>query len=206
MSLLYSIKKIISRHLILERLFYRLKSIIRIIPYYLVEEGVSGDDAAIKPKIDASRLVVGPLNESDMKALSQNPETDLPEKRYVDRLKKGWHCMGIRYNESVVAYLWYSLKNGEDILPIQLNRNEAYITDVRTFKAFRGKNLAPYLRFELYKYLRKMGRNKFYSITFCYNEPALGVMNKIRAKRAKLFLCVRIAGKFSWNIVLKSFS
>ena len=207
MSLLYSIKKIINSHQILECIYYRLKSIIRIIPYYLVEEGVSNENNNnIKPKMDTNRLEVGLLHAADMKSLSQNPEMNISEQRFLNRLKNGWYCMGIRYNERIIAYLWYTLKQSEDVLPLKLNSNEAYITDVRTFKPYRGKNLAPYLRYELYKYLRKTGRNKFYSITFCYNDPAVGVIKKIRAKRAKLLLYIRVAGKFSWNIVLKSLS
>jgi hypothetical protein len=208
MSILHTTKIIINNNRILERIYYRLKSIIRIIPYYLVLEGDSAveKESEIKPKMDSNRLVVSLLSESDMKELSQSPETNLSEKKIVDRLKGGWYCMGIRYDGCIISYLWYSLKQGEDFLPLRLNKNEAYITDVRTFEAFREKNLAPYLRCELYKYLRKIGRNKFYSITFCYNKPAIRVMEKIFAKPIKLYLSIIIAKKFYWNIVLKTFT
>jgi hypothetical protein len=207
MSTLYGVRKIINNNRILERIYYLLKSIIRIIPFYLVQEGDSIETCnSIKTKLDANRLVVDQLGISDMKVLSQNPETNASKEELIDRLKNNWHCMGIRYEQSIISYLWYNLKESEKILSFKLNSDEAYITDVRTFEAYRGKNLAPYLRCELYKYLRKIGRNKFYSIIFSYNDPAIRVMKKNNAKLIKLYFSIRITRKFVWNIVLKSFS
>lgn len=206
MLLLYGIKNNIRRHQILQRLFDLSKLIIRFKPYYLVNEGDIDDMInIIKPKLNIDDLVVCSLGESDMENLSQNIEIAQTKAELIHRLKNGWHCMGIRYNGSIISYLWYHLKEVKELLEFQLNDDEAYISDVRTLKPYRGKNLAPYLRYELYNYLRSIGKDKFYSIILCYNKPAIQVMKKINARPVKLILWIHIKKRICCNIVLKSF-
>jgi hypothetical protein len=77
--------------------------------------------------------------------------------------------------------------------------------DARTFSSYKGKNLAPYLRVELYKHLRKMGRTKFISFTFYLNTSAHRFKEKLNAKPQKLYVWFRLFMKYQWNILLKEF-
>jgi hypothetical protein len=71
-------------------------------------------------------------------------------------------------------------------------------------KAFRGKNLAPYLRYKSYDILKKMGRSKIYSVSAFFNSSAVRYKEKLNAKNLKLALYIEIFKKIRWRFNLKT--
>ena len=103
--------------------------------------------------------------------------------------------------------MWCNLRKCDDeSLSFPLKDDEAYLFDARTFKVYRGKNLAPYLRYQLYKCLEQLGRTKFFSITLALDTSALNFKKKLKAKPLNLYLYVNLFQRFTWNIPLRSYA
>lgn len=87
-----------------------------------------------------------------------------------------------------------------------LGSNEAYLNDMYTFHEFRGKNLAPHLRYQAYQLLRKKGIDKFYSISDYWNQSTHRFKHKLGAKKLELRLRIGVSKLFDWNIRLRNFN
>ena len=87
----------------------------------------------------------------------------------------------------------------------KIGDDQAYIYNLYTFEAHRGKNLAPYLRFQLYKTLEEKGIKEIFSITSYFNKSSLRSNKKLRIRRESLNLYVGLFKKYHWNYVLKTY-
>ena len=86
-----------------------------------------------------------------------------------------------------------------------LMEDEAYLFGAATFPAYRGKDLAPYLRYKLYEHLYRMGRTKVYSITLALNYPAMRFNEKLQAKPLRLGLYICLFRKCRFDITLREY-
>ena len=87
-----------------------------------------------------------------------------------------------------------------------LKKNEAYLFDMYTLRAFRGHDLAPFLRYRFYEELSKMGRDVLYSHSDYFNIPAVRFKSKLNAKIIMLCLYIRLFKRFRWHWVLRSYA
>ena len=71
--------------------------------------------------------------------------------------------------------------------------------------SYRGKGIAPYIRYQLYKELTKLGRNKLYSISDFFNAPAIKFKKKLNAKSHKLILFIEIFNKWRFSLLIKKY-
>jgi hypothetical protein len=207
MSLIYEMLQAVRQNCFMNYLYELSKSIIEVKPFYLVQEDfIDKKGLKIAPKIDLDKCEIGLLKISDMKEISEEPEVNQSEDEFVKRLKNSWLCLGVRNKGKIISFMWCNLKecNSKD-LSFKLKENEAYITDARTLKAYRGKKLAPFLRVQLYRHLREIGRTKSFSITGYFNKPALKFKEKLNAKPIKLYLGIRIVKKLHLRFVLKTY-
>lgn len=202
---LYRFKLLINQSIYLQNIYNRFKSILHVVPFYLVEERCGDENAANhNPRLDMNRVDVKVLSPKEIQILSENPEVKEASEFIPKKINNDWLCMGVKYDESVVAYMWCNLHECNDrLLQFNLKGNEAYLTFAYTFKAFRGKNIAPFLRRELYKYLQTLGRNKFYSITEYLNKPAVRFKKKLNARLLKLYLYICLMNNITFRLVLK---
>ena len=205
MNLLYYIKNIVEKNIYLKKLWDKFDSKLTLILFYLIREGRFGDsDLNLKPKLD--QYEVGFLKPSDIKTIASHPEVECPEDIVRERLSNGCLCFGIKHKGNITAYTWINLNKTEsEFLFFPLKKNEVFLFDTRTFQAYRGKNLAPYLRYELYKQLEKLGRTNLISITSFFNVEAIKFKKKLKVKRQKLYLHVIFLKKYRLNILLKSY-
>lgn len=174
-----------------------------LIPYYWVEEGIN-HSAIPDIKGSFSEYTMEFLNEEDMKMICENAR-GYSEKKLQTWLKSGKKCFAMRRNDEIASFMWINLKEC-DFKPIDtpLNKDEAYLTDMYTMEPYRGKNLAPYLRYQSYVILNKMGRCKLYSVSEYYNTSAIKYKQKLNAKNLKLVLFIRIFNKLKWSFTIKS--
>jgi hypothetical protein len=181
------------------------KKIIEVEFFYIIREGLSGEDGiSAKPKIDP--CYVGFLKPSDIKVISESPEVPQTEEELLKRLSEGCLCIGIKHHDEIAAYMWCNLRECENILiRFDLKEDEAYLMDARTFSSYRGKNLAPYLRVELYRHLRQMGMAKFISITNYMNIPARRFKKKLNAKPQKFYIWINLFMRYKRAIPLKRY-
>lgn len=190
----------------LRTMYKSMSSIVKIIPYYIFQEFLY-DEHQLNLKPDLDPLEVCVLEPSDMKTISSHSEVVESENLLVERLAHGSICLGLLHNDEIVAYTWCNLKKFQyhPTLDIPLKKDEAYLYDARTFKAYRGKNIAPYLRHQLYKYLTKIGRTKFYSYTVLFNTSAVNFKKKLKAKPTRLYLGIILFKRYRFNILLKDY-
>ena len=106
-------------------------------------------------------------------------------------------CLALKHQGRLVAFTWCDLNEctfrGHRF---RLKDNEAYLFDMYTIEKYRGKGIAPYLRFQLYRELRKLGRVKLYSVSGYLNKSAVKFKDKLGAKQLKLGIYINL---FEWK-------
>jgi hypothetical protein len=171
---------------------------IRISPLYIFEELICSQNEPVQPK-GIEEYEMGFWGHQDIQSMALIPGRRQSEKDLLDRLRDGQLCMGLKKNGEIVAFSWCNLKEFSfkwDRFP--LTADEAYMYDAYTCMDYRGKGIAPYLRYHFYKELEKIGRAKLYSLSDYFNISAVKFKNKLDAKKIKLNVYVEFFGK--WNI------
>lgn len=172
-------------------------------PYYW-ETGPLDID---KPEIrdDESHYDVTLLNEDDIIAI-KNKVTGIDHKDLIGDYKAGDICMGIKKDGELCIYTFIKNKpfkfRGKTF---NLGSTNAYVHHTYTFEAHRGKNLAPYLRYQCYRHLQPKGVTACYSIGEYFNKASLRYKKKLHTRPLKLFLSVILFKKWTYNFTLKSY-
>jgi hypothetical protein len=205
LSLPEKIKNKFRHGLVLQAVANQLNRIgIRFSPYYWVQEGINSTDM---PGIHGtiSDYSVEFLDAEDIRTLGENPWGESVDKQ-LDDLKAGKICLGLKHNSEIASFMWINL-NECSFKParIPMKKDEAYLSNMYTMEAYRGKNLAPYLRFRSYEVLRNMGRVKIYSTTDFFNPSAVRYKEKLNARNLKLVLYIELFNKLRWSMTLKRF-
>lgn len=180
--------------------------IVEVVPYYFYKEWLQdGQQLDLKPKLD--HFSVDFLDASDIKAIAAQSEVGESEEELIKRLDNGCLCLGVKSQGIVAAYTWCNLKqcSYEERLIFPLKDGEAYLFDARTFKSYRGKALAPYLRYQLYIKLVEMERSTFFSVTSTFNTSALRFKEKLNARILKLYLHICFFRSIRFNILIRNY-
>jgi hypothetical protein len=148
---------------------------------------------------------IGILTGDDMEFLGNHEESIASTNEFIRLLDSGCLCLAAKYKGEIAAYSWCDLNylkyKGRIIA---LKRNEACLFDARTYKAFRGNNLAPCVRNELYKLLMQKGIERFLSVTLWSNTASMKFKQKLGAKPIELFLYVGLFRKFHIHFRLRN--
>jgi hypothetical protein len=179
---------------------------IRISPYYLFQEVITPGISLTLPAGFADYKVVF-LGPECLKTMAAIPGRRFSEKDLLDRLKRGNKSLGLKKDNELVAFTWCDLDEFSFKLErYPLKEDEAYIFDAYTLMEYRGKGIAPLLRYHLYKELEKIGRIKLYSLSDYFNTPAINFKMKLNARKIKLYLYVVVFGKWNFRFLLKDFT
>ena len=185
------------------RAYHAVSSLVQVIPYYIMEEVfIDQDELKIIPGIEDFEITV--LTRDDMAYLGNHAERSVTTEQYNRMMDNGCICVAAKHRGEIASYSWadqYQLSYKGRI--IALKQNEAYLFDARTYKAFRGKNLAPYVRNELYKLLKQKGIDRFLSVTLCSNTASMKFKQKLGAKPIELFLYVGLFRKFNLHFRIR---
>lgn len=87
-----------------------------------------------------------------------------------------------------------------------IKENEAYLFHMYTFEAHRGKNLAPYLRYQSYLMLKEMGKDRIYSITQFFNKSSKRFKKKLNSRNLKLYMNIILFKNFHYHLLLKNYN
>jgi GNAT superfamily N-acetyltransferase len=148
---------------------------------YLIREGITGG-VARQNQDGLEGYEVQFLGSEDMTEMAQIPYRPIRHEELQGRLKDGNLCLGAKHDGHLVAFTWCNLTRCQsEGYSFPLNDDEAYLFDAYTASDLRGQGLAPALRYRLYEELAQMGRTKLYSITDCFNAPALRFKLKLGA-------------------------
>lgn len=205
----YSFKlfwQLVKHGLILQALRYGLAKLgIDIMPYYWVQEEVLPTEEP-KIKTGSERFYFKPLDTAELNTIIEISDT-INEQKIRQSLEVGQECVGLKTSDEIAAYMFldvndFIFKNRT----FTLKKNEAYLLNMYTFDAYRGKNLAPYLRYCSYRYLENRNINVKFSISNYFNKSAIKFKKKLNSQPLKLYLNIELFKKLQWHFVLRNYA
>jgi len=206
MDLWKKIGRAIRHRLVLQKVTQRVlvKLGIRIDIHYWTQEGLAdelpqGSDRGFE---DYSFSAFGP---EEMRIIASLAPWR-PAAMTLARLDEGKRCFGIKHQGQIAGFVWCNLT--ECTYPwhkVPLRDNEVYLFDQFTLEAFRGMNIAPYLRYRTYGALREMGRDTFYSVTHRFNRSAVRFKRKLGARFVWLGLGINLFGKAQRHCIIRKY-
>ncbi len=172
--------------------------------YYWVQEGVDPVDPP-KVKGNEEEYNFGFLDLEDIKSL-KNISFFSPNK-LVKRYNDGLKIIGLKdRNSQIAAVMCIEYKNFTYRKKrFHLKNDEVYLLNMYTYQNFRGKNLAPYLRFCSYNLLKQEGIKKIYSVTDYYNKSSQKFKRKLSAKPLTLYFAIILFKKFHKTVKIKDY-
>jgi ribosomal protein S18 acetylase RimI-like enzyme len=172
--------------------------------YYIFKEGLS---EIKEDKLNFSDYEIRFLDYKDITTLHNLEGHDNPVSAMLDRLRKGDKCLGLKNNGKIVGFTWSRFDQFAypSNFGFSLGPDEAYLYDMYVLKEYRGRNIAPLLRYSSYQELAKIGRTVLYSVSLIPNTPAIRFKKKLGAQIQSLWLYVRLNKKISWNWKLKTY-
>ncbi|ALM06801.1 hypothetical protein SB49_02525 [Sediminicola sp. YIK13] len=178
---------------------------INIMPYYWVEEEVlKCEEPQIKGNVADYKL--RNLNLEELALICKDIDNFILDDLYED-FKNCDICIGLENNKEIAAYMFIGLNDFNfKHRKLQILENEAYLFNMWTFHSFRGRNLAPYLRYKSYELLNEMGRDTKYSITEYFNKSSIKFKNKLNSKHLQLYLYIELFGTVKKHFLIKSYS
>ncbi len=166
---------------------------IGLLPYFLFREGVrpcQSDWLDLAREFPSSVLEAG--NSIDIAAIAGFDSWRTVE-RVRARLEKGDLCIMLKNQGRIAGFTWADFDEINDsACDYKFGRGEAYLYDAFIAPECRGRSLAAYLRVESYKHLRCAGRHTFYSLSDCFNTPAIKFKQKLNAEIIGLYLQIRL--------------
>lgn len=177
---------------------------IDIMPYYYF---ISTKENAVPQKIRGEKITseVTVFDESDLKLIKESI-SGLDQKDFLEDIKNGDICMGIKHNNEIVAYSM--IKNKPFYFRkryFHLTEKDIYIHSLYTFDKYRGKNISPYMKYKRYGLFEKQGVIYHHAITEYFNKSALRIQHKLNAKTDALYLSIILFKKWTFNYTLKKY-
>jgi ribosomal protein S18 acetylase RimI-like enzyme len=200
------LKQIQTRGL-LRALQHYFKRWLQIISYYYIKED---GDSDIPPHLTVlpEGYELSVFNFEDVIAISKLEERKYyaPERYVIDSFNAGDTCLGMKKQDEIAAFAWFSSNECRDICyPFKMKENEAYLYDLYVLKSFRRKNLATILNYKRYEILKGSGRTNYYSIVERSNIPSFRLKQKMGGKVLFLGLCIVLFRKHKIRCVLKRY-
>jgi GNAT superfamily N-acetyltransferase len=178
---------------------------INIMPFYVFSEDLFNKTLShLETGFDEYHAAF--LGPEDMKEMSEIPFRNIREETLLKRFKDGKVCFGMKYKGKLAAFTWCDLKScnfkGCDLT---LKEDEAYLFDAHTLPPFRGKGIAPYIRYHLYKEMSKLGKHRFFSISEYFNTPSIKFKEKLGAKKMEMGLLIDLFHRWPLTLRLKRY-
>ncbi len=177
---------------------------IEINPYWIDEEGLAhGKEPAIRDDVDL--YTTGPLDKDVVIDLYHSLGWDPSD--LLERLKSDYHGVGLYRKKELTAFMlmrFHSFSYKGNF--IALKENEAYLENMYTYEQFRGRNLAPFLRYQCYKILAAEGKTTCYSITQTFNKSSRKFKSKLNAVHRELWFQIGLFKKYRRNFLLKRYA
>lgn len=174
--------------------------------YYILQEGLTkGANLFVDTAFPDYEF--GFFDEKDMKSIAAIPLRPYSEKSLLERMALGQQCYGAKFNNQIASFTWLDLKTlNFRSIHRKLNCNEGYLFDAYTALAFRGKGLAPYVRYRTYRAMEKLGCTCLYSVSNHLNRQSINFKTKLNANIIEKGVAVDIVGKKQFHIIFKQFN
>lgn len=177
-----------------------------IYPYYLVLEQIHPD---IKPPTANVDCNIRYLTEEDMELLAEHAARKRSTESLLERICHENRGIGLFIDGDLAAYTWFSLDRAscpvwkDDMF--QLAHDEAFLFDMYVLLAYRGRGLAPLIRYRAYEELQSLGRHRLYSITLAFNTSSRLFKQKLRSKEVELRLLIGLKRWKAVDVRLRAF-
>ena len=153
---------------------------------------------------DDGNYTVVPLSREDLKLLKGL--SFISYEKLLERFDVGSRVVALKWKDDLAAF---TCVEHQDFTfrkkKFHLDEDEAYLLNMYTYQTFRGKNLAPYLRYQVYKMLRKEGIGNIYSVTDYLNKSSIKFKRKLGAKPVLLYGSAIFLKKFHRTFKLKQY-
>ena len=171
--------------------------------YYLVEEGLPLQTLPLEFD-NFNDYSVQFLKENELNIIADIPEKLFTKEILIKRINNGSKCLILKKNDRVIGYTWFNLDICDlPFFNISLKENEAYLFDAYVLMEFRGKKIAPFLRYQCYKELQKLNRTVLYSFSEYLNNQSINFKKKLNAKFVLLILYFNLFNKLEFSRQIK---
>lgn len=173
-------------------------------PYYWVKEATS---PITPPQIrgEDKNFEISTFGESEINHI-KNAIIGIEQKDLLADLKKGEICIGLKNKGEIAAYMFIKCKPFTFRKRFfDLKSTESYLHSMYTFESFRGKNLAPYLRYQSYKVLEDNGVTDYFSVSEYFNKSTIKFKKKLNSEPVKLYLSLVLFKRWTMNFTLKTY-
>jgi hypothetical protein len=162
------------------------------------------------PKVGLNQddLILSFFGEEEIKFIKSSVRgIDVEGKDFIKYLKSGERCLGLKYKNEIVAYVFIRLDSFYFRKRLcELGDNESYIHSLYVFDKFRGNNIAPFLRYKYFEILYEEGIKDHYGITEYFNKASLKFQRKLNPINHKsLILSIILFNTWYKNITIKNF-
>ncbi len=173
--------------------------------FYWVEEGLHLQSSPFEFN-EFSDYTVELLKEDELNIIADIPEKPYKIEFLTKRIKEGSGCLLFKKKNKVVGYTWFNLSRCSTFFyDRHLNENEAYLFDAYVLMDFRGKKIAPFVRYQCYKELHKLNKTVLYSISDFFNNQSIKFKEKLNAKFLFLMLYINLFNKFTFSRIIQRF-
>jgi len=178
---------------------------IEITLFYLVEEGLHHQAIPFN-KNEFADYSLENLKENDLDAFCSIPEKLYKKEFLINRMKGGSSCLVVKKDGKLIGYTWFNLSEcNSNLYKFSLKANESYLFDAYVLMDYRGKKIAPYIRYQCYKELKKLNKTILYSISDLFNNQSISFKKKLNAKFVLLVLYINLFNKVKFSRQIKKF-
>ncbi len=187
--------KYIANGLVLHKMLQLLESIgVLIQPYFFYQENLHLHlDLSRGARFDGYHFSeVGPGQVEGIAGLDPNSDS---RDSILHEFRLGRRCFALRHHGRIVAASWCDTHE-INFTPLRrrLEHHEAYLYRTETLYAYRGRDVAAFLRSKIYDLLLADDRDVLYSYTDYFNHSAVRFKKKIGARVLFVGLHVRLFG------------
>lgn len=156
---------------------------LRIEPFDLFLEGLDRG-VAPPPPPSFENASISFLSSDDMAELARMPGRSFSQNDLEARVRSGQLCIGVRHQGRIIGFTWCNLSECriEKHRLFDLRADEASLFDAYAVEEYRGRDLAPWMRYRCYEEMAKLGRHRCYSVTIIFNTPAIRFKEKLGAE------------------------
>ena len=178
---------------------------INIAPYYIyIEQDFGQPPPGFSERFKDYEVAF--LTSDDMKVIANMPGRDVSEAQLIERLENGNLCIGVKHNSNLVGFTWchlteITIKGNEK----PLKDDEAYLFDAYTMVPYRGKGIAPFIRYQSYQKLADLGKTKLYSVTGVFNVSAINFKKKLNAIIFEKHRYIEVFRKWNCTLLVKKY-
>lgn len=175
---------------------------VKVSRFYVFREDFSRADAGdLTPPVEGLHIVY--LREEDAAEIHALRGEDVSVDVMRRRFERGDLCLGLRKEGELICVSWaFTGWVYFGCYRMPLKSDEVFLFDLFVKPAFRGNGIAGYARCRMWERLKRLGRNKIYSVCLRDNKPAMRFREKLQIRMVDRGVSVKIFNR--WRIGTKA--